>query len=168
VQPLCLTWEQFIPPYQEIPAVLFGGLIQERFTRKLKPFGEPMPLYDGRYLLYDARYGKKEETQAKVQHDRGNANVVLFEGRTVAGQTLLDLWVHKDHRRSVTNIDLAAEMWLEHVRRRDQGAWEQRYGREGKPVPMIRATIKVGMRAYKLGIERGYIVLPEGYAIPEI
>jgi hypothetical protein len=167
--PRLLTWEQFMPPHQEIPAVLFGGLIQERLSLKLKPFGEPTPLKDERYLLYNARYSTKEEKHTRFFHERGFALVVIFDDRIVASITSVDLWVDEDHRRSKVEIDLAAEMWLEHVLRRgDTGHLEQRYGRDGKPVPMIKPTIKAGMRAYKLGIERGCIALPEGYVIPEV
>lgn len=168
MQPVCLTWEQFIPPYEEIPGVVFGGLIQERFSLRLKPVGEAKPICEGRYLLYDARFSAKEEINERTLHQKGSANLVTFGDTTVAAMTLIDLWVHPDHRRSVVPFDLAAEMWLEHVQRRRQSFLEQHFGRLGKPVPMIKATIRVGMRAYKLGIERGYIVPPEGYKIPDI
>lgn len=165
--PICLTWEQFAPPYKEIPGVLFGGKGQAVFARRIRPVGDGEPLC-GPYRLHEGRFSQDDARHEAAVHENEFALVVTLSGERVAAMSGITLWVHEEHRRSKVPYDIAAEMWLEHARRRDWTKWNQKHSRAGEPVPMIKSTIKVGMRAYLLAIERGYVYPPEGYVIPTL
>lgn len=165
--PPYLTWEQFAPPYKEVPSVMFPRQFAKNM-QQIAPVGDGKPLSDSRYRVHEGCFSDDDEKHAALVDRHEHAVVITFEGQTVGVLSGTSLWVHEEHRRNQTKTDVAAELWVEHARVRDWRAFTQHYAKAGKPVPMVRSTIKVGLRAYKLCIERGYVVAPPGYVVPEI
>lgn len=168
-EPVCLTWEQFAPPYKEVRGILFPKSFGRRLQR-IKPIGpgEPLSGDDNRYRIHEGRFAASDDTNEKRVYENEFALVATFEGSAIGIISGVSLWVHEEHRRNANNVDLAAELWVAHSVRRGLRLFDQHYARAGQPVPMVRSTIKVGMRAYRLCIERGFVVLPAGYEIPTL
>lgn len=164
--PVCMTWEQIVPPYVESPGGLFGEGTIARSVVRIQPVGEGEP-FCGKYRLHDGRYHEDEKlNKAHIEHN-GDSLVVTFEGKKVGVLSGLALWIDAEHRYSVTKIDLAVELWMAHgIKRGLDKPVPQHLTRDGKPIPMTKATLKVAKRAYLILVERGYVMMPEGYTPP--
>lgn len=149
--PFTLTWEQFHPPFKNCPGLLFGGRTLRRSALRPKPVGEGVPFCE-RYRLH--------QTSRPAQGGDFTL-IVTFEGKAVAALAPDILWVEEAHRRSATGIDLAAELCAARALQRglDTPVRET-------VVAMTKASVYASKRAYRLLVERGHIVPPEGYELP--
>lgn len=162
---VCMTWEEICPPYVMSTGPLVPNAI-EKTAKRVKPVGEGKPFCDGRYRLHEGRYYADDVANQRSIDHRDIALVATLDGESVAMISGMDFWVSPMHRRSITGIDLAVEIWMAHGLKRGLDKPLNQYASEKRPVPMTEATLKVAKRAYLLLIERGHVVLPEGYTPP--
>lgn len=161
--PECLTWEQFVPPHT-LNVVVNEPFAIDYVRRTIDPIGEGVPFCE-RYRLHTGRYSTDEKTDSDFVKRHGIALVATYNGEKVGLISGMLFWVHAEHRRSVVDVDIAAELSLAHALLYSEGRGFS-YLRKNALITMTQKAINANKRAYHLAVQRGIIVPPAGYPMP--